>query len=333
MQIQLFLFVLILGFLTGPHVMQALQKTDTGDMRSSPYAARVISSNVADGAMSTAQGSEKEDPYTKLNLQAKSVYVWDIAEHRKLYGFHEETQLPLASVTKMMMAIVASDILPRDATVTVTPDDLQEEGDSGLLAEEKWKFSDLLRFTLIESSNDGASAIARAAGMRLRQQTTKSTITDKQLFIQKMNEKARIMDLEHTYYNNESGLDIGTTTSGGYGSTRDMAMLFEYILKKHPEIFTPTTHTVLDLRSESNILHRAVNTNDGVEHITGIIASKTGYTDLAGGNLVIILDIGPDHPIVIAALGSTEKGRFTDVRALIGATVEKITGEVLPRSK
>ena len=55
-----------------------------------------------------------------------------------------------------------------------------------------------------------------------------------------------------------------------------------------------------------------------------MIGSKTGFTDLAGGNLVIVVDIGIDHPVIIAVLGSTYDGRFVDVEALIGASVDAI---------
>ena len=61
-----------------------------------------------------------------------------------------------------------------------------------------------------------------------------------------------------------------------------------------------------------------------------MIGSKTGYTALAGGNLVVVVDIGVDHPVVIAVLGSTYDGRFSDVEDLINATVSEISGATNP---
>ena len=52
-----------------------------------------------------------------------------------------------------------------------------------------------------------------------------------------------------------------------------------------------------------------------------LIASKTGYTDLAGGNLVIAFDAGFNHPIIVSVLGSTIDGRFTDAEALVWAAL------------
>ena len=72
-------------------------------------------------------------------------------------------------------------------------------------------------------------------------------------------------------------------------------------------------------------MHHVINTNDLVDQIPGMIGSKTGYTDLAGGNLVLLVDIGIDHPIAIAVLGSTRDERFSDVKKLIDATTNSIT--------
>ena len=70
---------------------------------------------------------------------------------------------------------------------------------------------------------------------------------------------------------------------------------------------------------------QAVNTNERIADIPGLIGSKTGFTRLAGGNLVIAYDAGLNRPIVIAVLGSTRKGRFSDVTTLINATAHVLT--------
>ena len=53
----------------------------------------------------------------------------------------------------------------------------------------------------------------------------------------------------------------------------------------------------------------------------GLLRSKTGFTDLAGGNLAVIFDAGMNHPVAIVVLGSTQSGRFTDVKTLMAATL------------
>jgi D-alanyl-D-alanine carboxypeptidase (penicillin-binding protein 5/6) len=323
--LQLFFIVLILGFLTGPRVMGNFTKAKQQSSPNAPLHASVVASTEKDELTAVEKKSLTQDPYGLLHLDAKSVYVWDIKNHKKLYGKNEHVALPLASVTKMMMAVVATELLPENQKITIRASDLLEDGDTGLLLGEVWELADLLQFTLVASSNDGASAIAGVAGATLSDATTTNAIASKKLFIEKMNAKAEQIGLTSTYFLNESGLDVASLTSGAHGSARDMAMLFEYVFRKHPDLFSPTTRKTLELRSGSNVVHHVANTNQGVERASGMIGSKTGYTDLAGGNLVVIMDIGIDHPVVIAVLGSTYKGRFVDVEALLGASVASIT--------
>lgn len=322
-QVQLFLAVLILGFLTGPRVIEAIQ-------RLSPETSKPAMDEAAVGAsVEDRPQGVAPNPYEHLPLHAQSVYVWDISTQRKLYSANGNARLPLASVAKIMTALVATESSPPKTQITITPSDILGEGDTGLYVGETWTLEKLLQFTLVASSNDGASAVAATLGAHMNASTSTDRDLNKKQFIEKMNEKARAIGLTQTSFQNESGLDVGSNESGAYGSARDMAMLFAYIFHKYPEIFTATAYPELDLRSESNTLHRVANTNQDVEHISGIIGSKTGYTDLAGGNLVVVVDIGIGHPVVIAVLGSTREDRFADARQLIAATTAMITEQPL----
>jgi D-alanyl-D-alanine carboxypeptidase len=68
------------------------------------------------------------------------------------------------------------------------------------------------------------------------------------------------------------------------------------------------------------------NTNQGVVQVPGALLSKTGFTDLAGGNLVVVFDAGMAHPVAVVVLGSTVEGRFTDVKRLMDATLAHFAG-------
>ena len=161
-KIQIFLAVLILGFFAGPRVIQALQKNFPDSNES---ATATQDNTIPRNPHSTVEPVVvTPSPYSSLHLEAKSVFVWDILNHKKLFGMNEHAQLPLASVTKMMTAVIATEILPENSKIVIHPEDLLVEGDSGLYVNEAWKFSELLDFTLISSSNDGASAIANTAG-------------------------------------------------------------------------------------------------------------------------------------------------------------------------
>ena len=237
-----------------------------------------------------------------------------------LFKKNEFVQLPLASLTKLMMSLTATDLLPRDSHITIKKEFLQEEGDTGLLAGESWRLKDLLDFSLLVSSNDGARSIASVVGaFDLKSQDYDLGRKD---FITKMNETAGKLGLKQTYFVNESGLDIGNV-SGGYGSSIDVARLMQYILTNHPEILEATKYPNLTIDS-LNKKHIAKNTNTNIGEIPGLIASKTGYTELAGGNLAVAFDASIGRPIIVVVLGSTEAGRFADVSNLVKASLDYI---------
>jgi D-alanyl-D-alanine carboxypeptidase len=131
--------------------------------------------------------------------------------------------------------------------------------------------------------------------------------------------------MNESRFNNETGLDLSSSESGGYSSSRDVAFLFAYVLRNHPEILEATRHEIFNVKSENNIKHSATNTNIGIQNIPGLIASKTGYTDMAGGNLAIVFDPGVGRPIVVVALGSSEVGRFSDISLLTKTTFEYLS--------
>lgn len=263
------------------------------------------------------------DPFNDIILEAKAAFVWDVNKQEIIYARNEEAQLPLASLTKLMTALVAYEILPESTVVTITKDSLASEGDSGLFIGEQWRVEDLLGLTLLGSSNDGARAIASVAGS-FKNNIPKQGAKNRETFVHLMNEKAKEIGLTQTYFLNETGLDTYNYASGGYGSARDMSILLEYITENARTVTDVTRYDVFEFLSLNNINHIITNTNKAVGSIPGLIASKTGFTDLAGGNLVVSFDAGINHPIIISVLGSTLSGRFRDVQKLTEASLKKL---------
>lgn len=255
--------------------------------------------------------------YKNLKLGARSIIVWDIRNQKVLYEHNADAVRPLASITKIMTAVTALDLVSKNTIVRVSPDFLSNEGDSGLFADESWKLKDLLDLSLVMSSNDGVSAIAAAAGNAFL--GTDESVQGEAIFVRKMNEKASAIGLAEMHFINPTGLDDGTQT-GGMGSARDVALLFEYALKKYPEAIEATRYESISVTSLDLIDHTAINTNLDINKIPGLIASKTGYTEYSGGNLAVVFDAGLNNPIVVVALGSTYEGRFSDVDKLVRAT-------------
>jgi len=261
--------------------------------------------------------------FKDISLEARAVFVWDVNKKEALYAINEDAQLPLASLTKLMTAITAADILPESSIVSIDRDAITKDGDSGLLENERWGFEDLIKFTLMVSSNDGASAIAGVAGL-LRSDFPVKGLESEKAFVHEMNEKVKEIGLTQTYFINPTGLDTNEIIGGAYGSARDIAKLLEYAVINNSEIIEVTRHAELNFSSLSNITHTAENTNSSINSIPGLIASKTGFTDLAGGNLVIAFDTGINRPIIIAVLGSTQEGRFRDIEKLVAASLKSV---------
>ena len=261
--------------------------------------------------------------FEDISLEAKAAFVWDVNKRKAIYSHNEETQLPLASLTKLMTVITAMNILPEYSVVTIDKKAIFEEGDSGLFENEKWNLLDIVKFTLISSSNDGAGAIASIAGL-LKSNFPSKEDESKKIFTRAMNENGKKIGLNQTYFINPTGLDTNESVGGGYGSARDMSLLMEYAIINNLEIFEATRYNEFEFVSLSDINHTAVNTNLAVNSLPGLIASKTGFTDLAGGNLIIAFDAGINRPIIVTILGSTQEGRFRDMEKLLDIIIKNL---------
>ncbi|MBI3634441.1 MAG: D-alanyl-D-alanine carboxypeptidase [Candidatus Yonathbacteria bacterium] len=271
-------------------------------------------------------------PFENIILDARAVFVFDILENKVIFSRNENEKLPLASITKLMTAFVAKEKMGDNAVVTLTRDDIEAEGDSGLREGERWRVADLLNTMLIASSNDAARAVASFVGSEGQSIYTGDSVFARNHFVQMMNDKAQALGLTTMEFFNESGLDIvpqtknglpteATARAGGYGSAREVALLLTTLREKYPSTFEITTHKDAQIVSQDGIVHTLTNTNEAIGNFLGLLASKTGYTDLAGGNLAILFDVGIGHPVIAVVLGSTYKGRFDDMKTLVQAVL------------
>lgn len=252
------------------------------------------------------------DTFANIAINAKAGIVYDLTNGKTLYEKNADAQLPLASLTKLLTVYAAVSGLGEDATVTVPADALQVGSPRMLREGQVWKVRDLARITLTGSLNDGATALAEAAaGAR--------NITVPALLV----ETASALHLSQTYAVNGSGLDVNANVSGGYGSARDMAILAGALTAAAPDIASATTDGDVSATSLGGTTLKVANTNPGVSYAPHLLLSKTGLTDLAGGNLVLVFDAGIGHPIAVVVMGSTEKERFTDADSLVAATLAR----------
>lgn len=269
-----------------------------------------IRTTIADKA--ETQTAAVQHAFDSISIIGRAAYVYDGKTGKVLYAKNPDAQLPLASLTKLMTALVATQTLAPDTPVTITAPALAMDGDTGFKLGEVWRLHDLIDATLVPSSNDGAEAIALAMGSSLRAALTA------------MNNEAQTLGMTHTYFLNPTGLDESSTMSGAYGSAGDYARLLAYIVQKYPDMLDGTTKDSIALTSLSGTAHTFANTDLTLGQIPGLIGGKTGYTDLAGGNLAVAFDADIGHPIIVVVLGSTEDGRFADVRTLVNAVRETL---------
>lgn len=252
-------------------------------------------------------------------LTAEAAYVWDVRGQRALYEKNADAALPLASITKLMTALLAYELVATDTTVSVPLSAIRQAGNSGLVAGETLTAHALSELALIASSNDAAHSLAASVGSLLGDRDPTAQ------FVAGMNLRAEELGLPSLAFKNTTGLDLSPTEPGAVGSARDVSFLLEHLINNYPELVAPTREESALIYNTAGAYHEAANTNALVAEIPNLLASKTGYTDLAGGNLTIAFAAGLDRPIIITVLGSTRSDRFTDVATLIDAVQQTVT--------
>jgi D-alanyl-D-alanine carboxypeptidase len=273
------------------------------------------------GNTEVAAAATTVDPFATVTLKARAAYVLDMKMGRVLYSLNPDAQLPLASLAKVPLTLVVAEVLSPDTVITIPHDTSPRGSAERLAAGQKWSVRDVITFTLVASSNAGAEILAEATNdpIRARYPQAPDTPADGAT-LWRVNELIQELGLTHTYFLNVTGLDLSTSQAGAFGSAHDVAEIFAYAAAHAPEIFGGTARDGLLLTSESGNTTSAFNTDKALGAIPGLIMGKTGTTDLAGANLAIVFDVGPAHPVVAVVLGSTDAGRFEDMKALVDAT-------------
>ncbi len=246
---------------------------------------------------------ELQNIITSVPVEAKAVSIYDLTDNRKIYGKNDTLAMPLASLTKTMTIIVVLNNHNSDDIVSLSSEAIKQNGDAGFKSDEKWKVGDLAKATLVGSLNDGAYSLAENVPN----------------FLYKMREEASLIGMKNAIFMNPAGLDldVGNNKAGAYATAEGANQMAIFAFKTYPEIFGATILPELNLKSESGFTHDIKNTNIIIGQIPNLLFSKTGFTDLAGGNLTIVFKNKNDHKIAITVLGSTLAGRFSDMQKLI----------------
>ena len=221
--------------------------------------------------------------------------LFDLDSGRVLWRHRPERVLPIASLTKMMTALVAVERLPEDGRVTITKEALAYTG-SGVGMFKKGRrieVGTMLHGLLLPSGNDAAIALAQQAAGSVPE------------FVALMNARARAMGLACTRFSTVSGI----RDSGNHSCAPDLAAMARAVLRE-PRLarIVRRRSAVLPFPIKGRKLY-LYNNNPllrmGYRGTTGV---KTGYTEAAGRCLVATVRRGGRH-LGIVLLDSPDPGR------------------------
>ena len=238
----------------------------------------------------------KPSRVTSPNLRSNNAVVFDELEQRPIYQKNADEVVPIASITKLMTAMVVLDAkLPLDEKITITHDDIDtlRGSHSRLTPGVELTRAELLKLALMSSENRAASALARTypGGTRAA--------------VAKMNEKARALGMQSTRFEDPSGLNsANVSTAHDLVHMVDAAQGYKLIHQ-----YTTTAGDVVQVSDRRAL--RYINTNPLVKSDSwDIRVSKTGYINEAGRCLVMEAKI-TQRPVIIVLLDS--QGKHTRV--------------------
>lgn len=277
-------------------------------------------------AQISREALSKRDSFD-INIKVKSALVVKIGndgEQTIIFDENSNAKMPIASLTKLMTAIISLENQPLSKKIEITQPMVSQEGNSGnLRVGEKIAVGELLKMALVESSNDAADALAEINGV-----DGVDEVNGRENFINLMNLKAKEIGLKSTNFSTPTGLEI----ENNFSSARDMANLGIFILKEYPpnnKIFPfleiSSQPSVIVLSENGEIHHRAFNTNELLNSFSQIddlkiIGGKTGYTDESGGCIIIILQDKDNNYFINVILGAdSRESRFSEMKKLIDA--------------
>jgi D-alanyl-D-alanine carboxypeptidase (penicillin-binding protein 5/6) len=244
------------------------------------------------------------------HLTASGVIVVDLDSGQTLYQRNVDVSRPMASLTKLMTALIIVEHHSLDEIVTVPMNIGDVQGTvAHLPAGEKFTVGNLLSALLLDSANDAAVTLAQFHSGSVKN------------FVADMNQRAHELGLNATSYENPVGLDAPAQ----HASPRDLAWLAMYVMRK-PEIEKRMSTPSMKISSLSGKTISLYHTHElvGDEHpLTDdtaddivVQAGKTGTTDAAGQCLLSIVDT---HGRRYIAILLHSRDRYADMRKILEA--------------
>lgn len=256
--------------------------------------------------------SEKErkdyflnNPFTKNDLmpfavQSDTAISFDVDTGEVYYAKNVDTKRPTASISKIMTAAIVLENIKADELLTVSKTASEMIPNKIVMKEgEQLKVDDLLYGLMMISANDAAEVLAEG------------TFDDRGRFIEKMNEKAKWLELKNTNFVTPSGMD----DPDHYSTPYDLGVILRYAIKKNPDILKYMGS------KEHSVPATDHNESHWWQHISGLLSSyqgmdgaKTGFTWDAGNTFLGTAKRG-DHRIAVIVFNTQDAG--PDIRTLL----------------
>lgn len=242
-------------------------------------------------------------------ITAESYLVQMIGDRTALLEHDKSKRMHPASLTKVLTSLLAMEELdPKAPVVFSTFAKATGEKESNVQVGEAFIRNDAIRFAVVESANDAATALAEAIG---RKRGAFSFEDAALLFKQAANQKAEALGMSNSQFENPTGLD----DEHHYTTAQDLFRLVAYVWENHREIWDFSRASDGDIQSLRGITYHIVATNQLLSEFPALMGGKTGLTDAAKGALILLYPTKPDRTAVIIILGSDN--RFEDGRRLI----------------
>lgn len=234
---------------------------------------------------------------------ARSVLLWDSASQSIRFEQNGFERLPIASITKLMTAMVAIDRgIAWEESGTIDPAEYLQGGRLLLQPGEEASLRDLFAASLLGSANNATLAYVRYLNIPHEE------------FVQEMNHKAVAIGLEQTYFTDVTGLEKENVSTA-----YEVARMAEYAFKNYPDIAAITSRAEYPFRFRgSNREHTIRNTNKLIsEYGQSYAGSKTGYLYEAQYCLVV-QGAGESANLIGVVLGSpSEPDHFNIMQRLL----------------
>lgn len=255
---------------------------------------------------------ESSSDLKEIKLEARSAFALDLVTGKIFFEKNIHESLPLASITKIISSLVVADHLSLNEFVEVSKSAIATPEPSTLRVGEHLRVQDLLTLAMGESSNDAMTALVEHFGNKEWLATSKV-----EWFLELMHQKARELGAKTMSFLNPTGLDIEHEASSpsNFGSAWDLAQ----VVKNSLDSIIWQLGEKEEVVSQERIVHNIRHTNTLKKEIPGIFGAKTGFTDSAGGNLVLVVEKPVGKPKLIIILGSTLEARFEDAKKLLEA--------------